>query len=166
MLVMAMAMVVVAAALSKIRGGGAGFSRELSRLFGLPPRLAAVTAVAVVVGELGWAVLLFVAPVPGAAFSIAALGLLTCVNAVSLRKGRRECLCFGPTATISLPLSMLRNSVLILMAVTVLIAGPVVLTSPVIDICLAVVLTLALIRIEALVKAVRVVVRPPTEAVS
>jgi hypothetical protein len=163
--VVTMAVVVLAAALSKIRGGIAGFGRELSELFGLPPRLAAAAAAAVVVGELGWAALLLVAPVVGAAFSIAALGLLSCVNAVSLRKGRRECLCFGPAVKTSPRIAVLRNSLLILLAVAVLIAGPVVLASPVIDISLGFVLSMALIRIEVLMKAVRVVVvGSPTEA--
>jgi uncharacterized membrane protein YphA (DoxX/SURF4 family) len=158
--------VVLAAALSKIRGGTAGFGRELSESFGLPPRLAAVTAAAVVVGELGWAALLLFAPVPGAAFSIAALAVLTGVNAVSLRKGHEDCLCFGPAMRTSPRTAVLRNSFLLLLAVSVLVTGPVVLASPVIDIGLGIVLSLALIRIEVLMKAVRLVVGSPTEATS
>jgi hypothetical protein len=160
------AVVVLAAALGKARGGIAGFGRELTELFGLPPRLAGATAAAVVVGELGWVALLLVAPVPGSAFSIAALGLLTYVNAVSVRKGHRECLCFGPAARTAPRTAVLRNAILMLLAATVLLTGPVVLVSPVIDISLGVVLSLALIRIEVLMKALRVVVGTPTEAAS
>ena len=122
LVVVMVAVVVLWAALSKLRGGIAEFGRELSKVVGLPPRLAAAIAVAVVVGELGWAALLFVEPVPGAAFSIAALGVLACVNAVFLRKGRRECLCFGATVRSSPRTALLRNTFLMLLAVPVLIA--------------------------------------------
>ena len=166
LVVVMVAVVVLWAALGKLRGGIANFGRELSEVVGLSPRLAAATAVAVVVGELGWAALLFADPVPGAAFSIGALGVLACVNAVFLRKGRRECLCFGATVRSSPRTALLRNTFLMLLAVPVLIAGPVVLASPVVDISLGVVLSLALIRIEDLVKAVRFVVGSPTEAAS
>jgi hypothetical protein len=165
--VVMMAVVVLAAAFGKIRGGIADFGRELSELFGVPPRLATATAATVVVGELGWAGLLSVAPVPGAAISIAALGLLTWVSTVSLRKGHTECLCFGPTVRTSPRIAVLRNSFLMVLAVAVLIAGPVVLATPVIDVGLGVVAGLALIRIEVLMKAVRVVVGgSPTGAVT
>ncbi|GAA4605342.1 putative membrane protein YphA (DoxX/SURF4 family) [Actinoplanes octamycinicus] len=151
------AAVVLAAAIGKIRGGNAAFGRELSELFGLPPPVAAVLAPAVVVAELGWAVLLLAAPVAGAAASVAALTLLTGVTVRSLRDGRGDCRCFGPAARTSPRFGVLRNCLLLVLALLVLVAGPVVLVSPVIDIGLGVVLSLALIRIEVLVKAVRVV---------
>jgi len=162
-----MAVVVLVAAVSKLRAGIAGFGGQLSRLLGLPARLAVATAAAVIVGEFGWAVLLVVEPVPAAAFSVAALIALTCVNAASLRKGHRECLCFGPAVRSSPRSAVLRNSVLTVLAVAVLVAGPGVFVSPVIDVCCGIVLAAALIRIEDIVKAIRVVViGAPTEAAS
>jgi hypothetical protein len=127
----AMGLAFAVSGISKVAGpkAFAEFTASVGTLGRVPPRLRAPLAAVVVVLELAVPVAL-ATPAAGAAFMLAA-GLLVAFSAAVWSAIRRRsttpCRCFGPTSTPLGPLHLVRNGLLLAVAVVgaaLLLAGP------------------------------------------